>query len=307
MAVIPTRDGMEDLVLRVLAGSSPVELGRLGLDPQMLESLRRMIARPQGLFLVCGLTGSGKTTTLHSVMAELDNGERKIWPAEDPIQITQPGLRQVQVNSRIGGTFAAALRSFLRADPDVIMVGEMRDFKTTKIGIEASLTGHMAFFTLHTNSALDSIVRLLDFVLDTFNFSNALTGIMSQRLARCLCHQCGTPYTASQAELMELLAEYCSDTVSDPQASLPRGRKVHGHSESGIRSWRAGACAACLGRRYPGRIGVYELMPADADIKALILRRASISEVKAAAMHAGMPTLKHDGINKALQGLTDSH
>ncbi len=282
-------------------------LGSLGLDAQVLESLQRMIIRPQGLFLVCGPTGSGKTTTLHSVLAELDNSERKIWTAEDPIEITQPGLRQVQVNARIGWTFAAALRSFLRADPDVVMVGEMRDFETAKIGIEASLTGHMVFSTLHTNSAADSIARLLDLGLDPFNFSDALTGILSQRLVRRLCPRCRTAEVASVGEVEELLAEYCADSATDPCTTLARWRRTHGQGQGGIHLWRARGCPACAERGYQGRLGIYELMSADPGIKQLILRRASMAEVKTAAMQAGMRTLKQDGIEKVLQGLTDIH
>ncbi|MGH8765014.1 MAG: GspE/PulE family protein, partial [Burkholderiales bacterium] len=204
VATIPTANGLEDVVMRVLSAATPVAIDKLGFDAAALASVKQLMSRPHGLFLVCGPTGSGKTTTLHSLLAHLNSDERKIWTAEDPIEIAQAGLRQVQVNAKVGWTFAAAMRSFMRADPDVIMVGEMRDAETAKTGIEASLTGHMVLSTLHTNSAAESVVRLLDLGMDPFNFADALLGVLSQRLVRRLCEACKVPYTPSSGELERL-------------------------------------------------------------------------------------------------------
>src|SRR5262249_27137159 len=185
-------------------GGEPLPLPALQMAEYTLREVRRLIAAPYGLFLVVGPTGSGKTTTLHAALEVINTPERKIWTAEDPVEITQRGLRQVQVHPRIGFTFAAALRALLRADPDVIMVGEMRDAETAHTGIEASLTGHLVFSTLHTNSAPETITRLLDMGLDSFNFADALLGVLAQRLARTLCKACKVPYAASAVQYQEL-------------------------------------------------------------------------------------------------------
>src|SRR3954447_23783145 len=214
IATIPTANGLEDVVMRVLAAATPKPIDELGFGAEALESIKRLMARPHGLFLVCGPTGSGKTTTLHSLLGSLNTPDLKIWTAEDPIEITQAGLRQVQVNSKIGWTFAAAMRSFMRADPDVIMVGEMRDAETCRTGIEASLTGHLVLSTLHTNSAAESVVRLLDFGMDPFNFADALLGVLSQRLVRKLCTHCRAKLEPSVSEMEELALEYCEGDAS---------------------------------------------------------------------------------------------
>ena len=190
VATIPSQGGVEDIVMRVLAAGEPIPLDKLGLSPRNLRMCKEAIEKPYGLFFVCGPTGSGKTTTLHSVLGYLNKPDTKIWTAEDPVEITQRGLRQVQMNPKAGLTFAVAMKAFLRADPDIIMVGEMRDKETVSTGIEASLTGHLVFATLHTNSAPESIIRLLDMGMDPFNFADALLGILAQRLARRLCGKC---------------------------------------------------------------------------------------------------------------------
>ena len=301
VTVIPTRDGLEDMVLRVLADVSARPLEELGLDYEMLDSVRRMIDLPQGLILVCGPTGSGKTTTLHALLGHINNGERKIWTAEDPIEITQAGLRQVQVNTKVGWTFAAALRSFLRADPDVVMVGEMRDFETAKTGVEASLTGHLVLSTLHTNSAVDCVTRLLDIGLDPFGFSDALIGIISQRLVRRLCESCKEPYTASGAEIEELEREFSEEI--HPGAKTPE-RDVDSR-QGWITLWRAKGCPECGHRGYRGRIPVYEVLHASADVKSLIQRRSGVSDLRSRAVSQGMRTLKQHGITRVLLGTTD--
>lgn len=301
VTVIPTRDGLEDMVLRVLADVSARPLEELGLDYELLHMVQWMIDRPQGLILVCGPTGSGKTTTLHALLGHLNTGERKIWTAEDPIEITQTGLRQVQVNSRIGWTFAAALRSFLRADPDVVMVGEMRDFETAKIGVEASLTGHLVLSTLHTNSAVECVTRLLDIGIDPFGFSDAVIGIVSQRLVRRLCWSCREAYTASGAEIDELEREFSEELHP---GSCDRGEHVS-PGAGWVTLWRAKGCPECSFRGYRGRIPVYEVLQATPDVKTMIQRRSSVAEMRTKAIAQGMRTLKQDGIKRVLLGQTD--
>ena len=306
IATVPTTDGLEDVVMRVLAEARPVPMDELGVETGALNTIKRLISKPHGLFLVCGPTGSGKTTTLHSLLAFLNTSERKIWTAEDPIEITQAGLRQVQVNSKIGWTFAVAMRSFMRADPDVIMVGEMRDAETAKIAIEASLTGHLVLSTLHTNSAAESIVRLLDLGMDPFNFADALLGVLAQRLARRLCPDCKTGYTPAAAELEELVLQYCNETAIDARTQMQKWTGHHGGAHGKITLFRAQGCEHCDRTGYQGRIGLYELLVTDPAAKRLIQSRAPVSEVKSVAMTAGMRTLRQDGIEKVLQGLTDA-
>jgi type II secretory ATPase GspE/PulE/Tfp pilus assembly ATPase PilB-like protein len=299
VATIPTASGLEDVVMRVLLAAMPKPLDELGFDPAALAAIKHLISRPHGLFLVCGPTGSGKTTTLHSLLGFLNKADTKIWTAEDPIEITQSGLRQVQMNPKIGWTFAAAMRSFMRADPDVIMVGEMRDAETAKIGIEASLTGHLVLSTLHTNSAAESVVRLLDLGMDPFNFADALLGVLSQRLVRRLCTHCRAKQEPSVRDMEALAAEYCLDTPLEAEEVLKRWRaqKPSLYLPKG--------CEKCDRSGYSGRVAVYELMVADALVKRLIQKRALVSEIVAAALANGMHTLKQDAIEKVLAGHTD--
>ena len=307
VATIPTSNGLEDVVMRVLAAASPVPIDELGLDPGSLAAIKRVIARPNGLFLVCGPTGSGKTTTLHSLLGTLNTSELKIWTAEDPIEISQPGLRQVQVNAKIGWSFASAMRAFMRADPDVIMIGEMRDAETSKIAIEASLTGHLVLSTLHTNSAPESVARLLDLGMDPFNFADALLAVLSQRLVRRLCTACREAQVAGADELKELALEYCLDTGLKAESVEQDWTKRFAGASGRLTLYRAKGCPQCDGSGYRGRMGVYELLVADAALKRLVQTRAPVTELAAAAMARGMRTLKQDGIEKVLQGLTDIH
>jgi len=299
VATVPTVGGLEDVVMRVLLAAMPKPLDELGFDADSLAALKRIISRPHGLFLVCGPTGSGKTTTLHSLLGFLNKPDTKIWTAEDPIEITQAGLRQVQMNPKIGWTFAAAMRSFMRADPDVIMVGEMRDAETAKIGIEASLTGHLVLSTLHTNSAAESVVRLLDLGMDPFNFADALLGVLSQRLVRKLCTHCRAKQEPSVREMEELAAEYCLDTPLLVDDVLKRWRAQQPHL------YRPKGCKECDGSGYRGRMAAYELMIIDAPIKRLIQKRAIVSDIATAALGNGMRTLKQDAIDQVLAGHTD--
>lgn len=302
---MPTTEGLEDVVMRLLTAPKVVSLDGLGLAPHVLQGIRSIAARPHGLLFVCGPTGSGKTTTLHSILAHINTPERKIWTVEDPVEITQDGLRQVQVQPRIDWTFAAVLRSFLRADPDVIMVGETRDAETARTVIEASLTGHLVFSTMHTNSAAESVVRLLDLGLDPFNFGDALLGVVGQRLTRRLCASCRIAYTASEDELAMLAYEYCVDTGLSAERVRADWRATHAGADGGITLYRAHGCEECNGSGYKGRLGIHELLINSSAIKRMILNRASVAEITVQAMEEGMATLRQDGIAKVLQGYTD--
>ena len=229
---------------------------------------------------------------------------RKIWTAEDPIEITQAGLRQVQVNAKIGWTFAGAMRSFLRADPDVIMVGEMRDAETTRTGIEASLTGHLVLSTLHTNSAPESVIRLLDLGMDPFNFADALVVVLAQRLAKTLCAKCKQAFQAETADIEELAAAFCDGNKFDPASIIDQWKQDYARND-GIRLYRAAGCDYCSATGYQGRLGLHELLAVTPPIKRLIQARAPISDLLPAALSGGMRTLKQDGLAKVLQGRTD--
>ncbi|MBL8264973.1 GspE/PulE family protein [Steroidobacter sp.] len=303
VAIIPTANNLEDVVLRILASMEPHPLEDLQFAARDLLELRKMIARSYGIVLVVGPTGSGKTTTLHSMLREINRPDLKIWTAEDPIEITQAGLRQVQVQPKIDWTFAAAMRAFLRADPDVIMVGEMRDAETAKIGIEASLTGHLVLSTLHTNSAAESITRLLDLGMDPFNFADALLGILSQRLVRTLCTNCKRGRLATDSELAELAEEYCGEFQQDRQQVLAHWRLEH-QRNGGITLYEAVGCDACRDG-YKGRVGIYELLIGTPQLKHLVRSRAPIPQLVQAAHSDGMSLLRQDAITKVLQGRTD--
>jgi type II secretory ATPase GspE/PulE/Tfp pilus assembly ATPase PilB-like protein len=314
VATIPSSGGVEDVVMRILAAGDPIPLEKLGVLPSNLERLISLIEKPYGLFFVCGPTGSGKTTTLHSVLHHLNTPETKIWTAEDPVEITQKGLRQVQVNRKSGLDFATVMRAFLRADPDVIMVGEMRDKETVSIGIEASLTGHLVFATLHTNSAPESIVRLLDMGMDPFNFADALLGILAQRLCKRLCSKCKKAYHPEPEEVEQLLTEYCSELLNTEafkkdkdaeRAKVLAGLKKRYANEQGqFTLYAPVGCDGCNGG-YKGRLGLHELMAGTDSVKALLQNHARVAQLLAAALEDGMLTLKMDGIEKVLMGITD--
>jgi type II secretory ATPase GspE/PulE/Tfp pilus assembly ATPase PilB-like protein len=293
MATLPTAGENEDVVLRVLANTEPPPLDEMGFSQRNLTALTGLITQPYGLILCVGPTGSGKTTTLHGMLAAINEVNRKIWTAEDPVEITQPGLRQVQVHPQIGFTFAVAMRAFLRADPDVIMVGEMRDEETASTGVEASLTGHLVFSTLHTNSAPETVTRLVDMGLEPFSFSDALLGVLAQRLARRLCTDCRERYSATATEL----EEFCR--------YLGR-QEVDRLTDSGVlKLWQAPGCSKCDNTGYRGRVALHELLINNDTIREAIQRQSGTAEIRELSISGGMTTLLQDGVVKCIEGLTD--
>ena len=294
--ITPTVGGQEDAVLRVLASSKIIPLDDLGFSANNLERFKEMVHKPYGIILCVGPTGSGKTTTLHSALAEINTPETKIWTAEDPVEITQEGLRQVQVHPKIGFTFESALRSFLRADPDVIMVGEMRDPITAKTAIGASLTGHRVFSTLHTNNAPETVIRLIDMGMDPFNFADAMLGIIAQRLARRLCKGCKEAYHPKKDEYNDLVEAYGVEQFKED--GLPKFSKD-------LTLMKTVGCDACEGQGYSGRIAVHEVMTNSPEIKRAIKQNSGVEEITRLAMQQGMRNIRMDGIQKIFQGMTD--
>ncbi len=317
VATLPSQGGVEDVVMRILASGEPIKLDSLGLSAHNLETVKSIITKPYGLFFVCGPTGSGKTTTLHSVLGYINKTDTKIWTAEDPVEITQKGLRQVQINKKAGMDFATIMKAFLRADPDVIMVGEMRDKETVSIGIEASLTGHLVFATLHTNSAPESIIRLLDMGMDPFNFADALLGVLAQRLAKRLCKECKKPHVATKEEIKQILAEYALELGNtekwkrDPnqayQELYAEWVKMFADSKGQFTLYEPVGCDNCSDTGYRGRVGLHELLVGSDLVKKNIQEHARVAEMLATGLNEGMRTLKQDGIEKVLQGITDMH
>ncbi|HJT19656.1 MAG TPA: GspE/PulE family protein [Nitrospira sp.] len=292
VATLPTSGNDEDVVLRLLTAKEPMPLDVMEFAPETLNALKTIAEKPHGLILCVGPTGSGKTTTLHAILKHINTEERKIWTAEDPIEITQDGLRQVQIHQKIGLTFANAMRAFLRADPDVIMIGEMRDKETADIAIEASLTGHLVLSTLHTNSAVEAVVRLLDLGCDPFNFADAMLGVLAQRLCKRLCTRCKETYEPSSMEIDELIRGY---------------GKPHWERCGYTNKWtlhRGIGCDSCNGNGHKGRVAIHELLIGSDEMKHLIQTRRTTAEVLSAAMEHGMSTLIQDGIKKVLRGLT---
>jgi len=296
LEVTPTIGNQEDAVLRILASSKPLTLDEMGFSASNLAKFREIIAKPYGIILCVGPTGSGKTTSLHSALGYINTPNRKIWTAEDPVEITQKGLRQVQIHPKIGFNFADALRSFLRADPDVIMIGEMRDQETAKIAIEASLTGHLVFSTLHTNSAPETAVRLIEMGMDPFNFSDALLGILAQRLARKLCENCRRPYHPTREEYEELIRSYGHEWFTE--------HKMPDYSPE-LSFMKKQGCEKCGGTGYKGRIAFHELLTGTKKVKEALKKSMDADHLKELAIEEGMKTLRMDGILKVFQGMTD--
>jgi type II secretory ATPase GspE/PulE/Tfp pilus assembly ATPase PilB-like protein len=295
VATMPTTGGLEDAVLRLLAASKPLPLEKLGMERDNFDGFQKVIQEPYGIILCVGPTGSGKTTTLHSALGYLNKPDVKVWTAEDPVEITQQGLRQVNVQPKIGFTFEKALRSFLRCDPDVIMIGEMRDLETASAAIEASLTGHLVFSTLHTNNAPETVTRLLDMGLDPYTFGDSLLCVLAQRLLRMLCKECREPYAPSEEEWAKLRHEFGDDALWERQAWDRRKVELA----------RPKGCDRCNKTGYRGRLGIHEMLLVDDEIRHLVYAKALSSKVREAALRKGMVMLKQDGIRKVMKGLTD--
>jgi type II secretory ATPase GspE/PulE/Tfp pilus assembly ATPase PilB-like protein len=295
VATLPTAGGLEDVVLRILASSGAMKVDEMGLTPRNIKVIQNIVLKPYGLILAVGPTGSGKTTTLHGLLGYINKPGVKIWTAEDPIEITQQGLRQVEVKPKIGLDFARVMRAFLRADPDVIMIGEMRDEETASIGIEASLTGHLVFSTLHTNSAPETVTRLLDMGLNALNFSDAFLGVLAQRLTRRLCANCRKEYVLTKDDYDEMRADYGEEWF--PRTGID-------YSES-IKLYKPVGCETCSNTGYRGRMGIHELMEGTPEIKLMIKKQANTEDLFKMSMQQGMSTLKQDGILKVFKGVTD--
>ena len=293
VATLPTAGGNEDAVLRLLTAKEPIPLEAMEFMPGTLQTIKMLAEQPHGIFLCVGPTGSGKTTLLHAILQHINTEERKIWTAEDPIEITQEGLRQLQIHQKIGLDFATAMRAFLRADPDVIMIGEMRDKETADIAIEASLTGHLVFSTLHTNSAVETVIRLLDLGCDSFNFADAMLGVLATRLCKRICAACKESYRPSLAEYEELIE---GQHGADGAALLPEHHSVQ--------LVRGRGCEQCHRSGFKGRVPLHELLVATQEIKQLIQSKSRTADMLTAAVHGGMQTLLQDGIRKVVQGLT---
>jgi general secretion pathway protein E len=282
VSTIPTVHG-ESIVMRLLDRSSvflPME--RLGFMPRMLARFEKLILKPHGILLVTGPTGSGKTTTLYAALDKINSPDRKIITVEDPVEYQLKGVNQIPVKPKIGLTFANGLRHIVRQDPDVILVGEIRDLETAEISIQASLTGHLVFSTLHTNDAPSAVTRLQDMGVEPYLLSSVLEGVLAQRLVRRICQVCRVPHTAAPADIEALGVE------ADPATKLFRGR----------------GCEDCRGTGYRGRTGIYELFVITEDVRSLILRRASSREIRRLAVDAGMVTLRQDGWARAVDGVT---
>jgi type IV pilus assembly protein PilB len=273
------------VVLRLLDKSNlQLDMTKLGFESRALADFKESIYKPFGMVLVTGPTGSGKTTTLYSALAELNKVSSNISTAEDPVEFNLVGINQVQMHEEIGLTFAASLRAFLRQDPDIIMVGEIRDFETAEIGVKAALTGHLVLSTLHTNDAPSTINRLLNMGVEPFLVASSINLIMAQRLVRVVCQQCK------------------EDASITPEALVDIGVKPE--LASTIRCVRGAGCNICGGTGYKGRIALYEVMPMGDGIREAVLAGASGSEIKRAAIDSGMSTLRMSGINKIAEGMT---
>ncbi len=295
VATLPTHGYVEDVVLRLLTRGRIMTLAELRMPQSVHTRFQAQLIKPYGLILLVGPTGSGKTTTAHAALHLVNKPNIKIWTAEDPVEITQQGIRQLQIHHKIGLDFAAAMRSFLRADPDIIMVGEMRDYETAKMGIEASTTGHLVMSTLHTNNAPETIIRLLDMGIDPFAFADSLLCVLAQRLVRCLCRKCREAYHPTAQEYAELAHHYGEKAFAT--LNIAYGED--------LRLYRAKGCKECNFIGYHGRTGLFELLVASDNIKQMIISRKSIAALRKTAMTEGMSTLLQDGVMKVIAGETD--
>ena len=295
VSTMPTAGRFEDVVLRILTRSSSYKLDEIGLRERNLKVLNKIIGRPYGLILCVGPTGSGKTTTLHAALGHVNKPGVKIWTAEDPVEITQAGLRQVQVRPKIGLDFSRIMRGFLRLDPDIIMIGEMRDRETAATAIEASLTGHLVLSTLHTNNAPETLTRLLDMGMNPLNIADSFLGVLAQRLVRRLCKKCQETYNPTQDEFADVEADFGKKALAAAGYTYT----------SRLELFRSPGCERCSGSGYKGRVGIHELMEGTPEIKILIKKQATSQDLAKQAIKQGMETLKQDGIHRVFEGTTD--
>jgi type II secretory ATPase GspE/PulE/Tfp pilus assembly ATPase PilB-like protein len=295
VAIMPTHGGYEDVVLRLLPEYQVLKLDEVGMETENIERFRKVIEQPHGVVLCVGPTGSGKTTTLHAALAHVKGPTMKIWTAEDPIEITQEGVRQVQMHPQIGLTFDRALRAFLRCDPDVVMIGEIRDRETADAAVEASLTGHLVLSTLHTNSAPETVTRLLEMGLDPFTFGSSLLGVLAQRLVRRICDKCAETYSPSSEEFQELRTQFGDNSRFD---ALKVDRKR-------VTLSRGKGCESCFNTGYRGRVGIHEFLVVTPPLRKVIQSKGQADAIGKLGRDGGMLTLKQDGIRKILKGKTD--
>lgn len=283
LSSVPTSHG-ERLVLRLLDKSSVVlDLSNLGFEASMLSKMEELINRPFGIILVTGPTGSGKTTTLYGCLTKINREDINIITVEDPVEYQVAGIGQIQVNDKVGLTFATGLRSILRQDPDVVLIGEIRDRETAEIAVQASLTGHLVLSSIHTNDACSSVTRLVDMGVEPFLVSTSLIGIVAQRLVRRVCPACRQPHQATQEQLARLGID-----------KIPERATVY----------TAKGCAACYHTGYTGRVGIYELLPIDEELRSIILKTPDAVHLKKAAMARGFKPMRYDGLRKILLGIT---
>jgi type II secretory ATPase GspE/PulE/Tfp pilus assembly ATPase PilB-like protein len=295
VATVPTHGYVEDVVMRILTRGHIMTLEELNMYPQTYEDVLKILKNPYGLFLIVGPTGSGKTTTAHAALHVLNTPNTKIWTVEDPVEITQQGIRQVQAHHKIGFDFSHAMRAFLRSDPDIILVGEMRDYETAKMGVEASTTGHLVLSTLHTNNAPETIVRLLDMGIDPFAFADSLLCVLAQRLTRKLCPHCKERYHPSRTEFEEIVRSYGEKLITETKTSY----------NSDMILYRARGCRECTHTGFRGMMGIFELLIVSENIKQMIINKKSIPAIRKTATAEGMRTLLQDGISKVLAGETE--
>jgi type II secretory ATPase GspE/PulE/Tfp pilus assembly ATPase PilB-like protein len=294
VTTLPTVHGNEDLVMRLLGAGKPITIDELGLSAGNLSALQAALARPEGLFLVVGPPGAGTTTTLHAALRHINTSDVKIWTAEDPVEITQTGLRQVQVHPKIGFDFPEAVRSIVRADPDVIMIGELRDLETAAAGLDAALAGHLVMAAMRTRGAPDAIGRMLDLQVDRHGLAGALTAVLAQRLLRGLCPHCraAQPATADErASIVEAVGAEAAESA--------------GWTAESLRLWRAPGCRACAGTGEQGRVAVHEMLTVTDEIKEAVVDVEPVEVLRRLAMEQGMVPLVVDGIGKVVEGRTD--
>jgi type II secretory ATPase GspE/PulE/Tfp pilus assembly ATPase PilB-like protein len=293
VTTVPTVHGNEDVVMRLMGAGMPFGLDELGLSPRPLAELVAALARPEGLFLCVGPPGAGTTTTLHAALRHINTADVKIWTAEDPVEITQAGLRQVQVHPKIGFDFPEAVRSIVRADPDVIMIGELRDHETATAALDAALAGHLVMAAMRTRGAPETIGRLLDLQVQRHGLAGALTAVLAQRLVRGLCSQCRVSYAATAEDRASILEEVGAEAA---EAAGWTGNLV---------LWRAPGCRACAGTGEQGRVAVHEMLAVTDEIKEAVVDALPAERIRALAVGLGMVPLVVDGIGKAVAGKVD--